>query len=181
MHYLLLVLADPGRTAARGRGAASGRAGRWSRLSRRRHHRSRGWWPSGGQSAYQDELDLRRHLPVPVAAAVHQSHRPVAVHPARCWSSCRTSRPSRRPHRFRWKVPHPLRPAATPRARGHRLRHRSPSSRHRNSRHYGEDFTRGDRMTDRPAFVLLEDGTWYPGTTLRPLDSAFGRWSSPRT
>src|SRR5262245_25061718 len=34
--------------------------------------------------------------------------------------------------------------------------------------------TRGDRMTDRPAFVLLEDGTWYPGTTLRPLEAAFG-------
>jgi carbamoyl-phosphate synthase small subunit len=29
-------------------------------------------------------------------------------------------------------------------------------------------------MTDRPAFVLLEDGTWYPGTTLRPLEAAFG-------
>jgi carbamoyl-phosphate synthase small subunit len=29
-------------------------------------------------------------------------------------------------------------------------------------------------MTDRPAFVLLEDGTWYPGTTPRPMDSAFG-------
>lgn len=29
-------------------------------------------------------------------------------------------------------------------------------------------------MTDRPAFVLLEDGTWYPGTSMRPLDAAFG-------
>jgi carbamoyl-phosphate synthase small subunit len=29
-------------------------------------------------------------------------------------------------------------------------------------------------MTDRPAFVLLEDGTWYPGTTSRPLEPAFG-------
>jgi carbamoyl-phosphate synthase small subunit len=29
-------------------------------------------------------------------------------------------------------------------------------------------------MTDRPAFVLLEDGTWYPGTTVRPLEAAFG-------
>jgi len=29
-------------------------------------------------------------------------------------------------------------------------------------------------MTDRPAFVLLEDGTWYAGTTPRPLDPAFG-------
>jgi carbamoyl-phosphate synthase small subunit len=29
-------------------------------------------------------------------------------------------------------------------------------------------------MTDRPAFVLLEDGTWYGGTSLRPLEAAFG-------
>jgi carbamoyl-phosphate synthase small subunit len=29
-------------------------------------------------------------------------------------------------------------------------------------------------MTDRPAFVLLEDGTWYPGATVRPLEPAFG-------
>ena len=29
-------------------------------------------------------------------------------------------------------------------------------------------------MTDRPAFVLLEDGAWFPGTTTRPLDPAFG-------
>ncbi len=29
-------------------------------------------------------------------------------------------------------------------------------------------------MTDRPAFVLLEDGTWYPGTTSRPAEAAFG-------
>ena len=29
-------------------------------------------------------------------------------------------------------------------------------------------------MTDRPAFVLLEDGTWYPGTTPVPLEPAFG-------
>ncbi len=29
-------------------------------------------------------------------------------------------------------------------------------------------------MTDRPAFVLLEDGTWYPGTTSRPLEAAYG-------
>ncbi len=29
-------------------------------------------------------------------------------------------------------------------------------------------------MTDRPAFVLLEDGTWYPGTTPRPAEAAFG-------
>jgi carbamoyl-phosphate synthase small subunit len=29
-------------------------------------------------------------------------------------------------------------------------------------------------MTDRPAFVLLEDGTWYAGTTPRPLDPAYG-------
>src|SRR5262245_2749612 len=29
-------------------------------------------------------------------------------------------------------------------------------------------------MTERPAFVLLEDGTWYPGVTRRPLGAAFG-------
>jgi carbamoyl-phosphate synthase small subunit len=29
-------------------------------------------------------------------------------------------------------------------------------------------------MTDRPAFVLLEDGTWYAGTTPRPAEAAFG-------
>lgn len=29
-------------------------------------------------------------------------------------------------------------------------------------------------MTDRPAFVLLEDGTWYGGSSLRPLEAAFG-------
>ena len=29
-------------------------------------------------------------------------------------------------------------------------------------------------MTDRPAFVLLEDGTWYPGSTVRPLEAAYG-------
>jgi len=33
---------------------------------------------------------------------------------------------------------------------------------------------RGDRMTDRPAFVLLEDGSWYGGTVRRPIDPAFG-------
>jgi carbamoyl-phosphate synthase small subunit len=29
-------------------------------------------------------------------------------------------------------------------------------------------------MTDRPAFVLLEDGAWFAGATRRPLDPAFG-------
>lgn len=29
-------------------------------------------------------------------------------------------------------------------------------------------------MTDRPAFVLLEDGTWYAGTSPQPLIPAFG-------
>ena len=29
-------------------------------------------------------------------------------------------------------------------------------------------------MTDRPAFVLLEDGAWFAGTSARPLSSAFG-------
>ena len=29
-------------------------------------------------------------------------------------------------------------------------------------------------MTDRPAFVLLEDGAWFSGTTDRPLEPAFG-------
>ncbi|HEX5819200.1 MAG TPA: glutamine-hydrolyzing carbamoyl-phosphate synthase small subunit [Gemmatimonadales bacterium] len=29
-------------------------------------------------------------------------------------------------------------------------------------------------MTERPAFVLLEDGAWFAGTTPRPIDPAFG-------
>ncbi len=29
-------------------------------------------------------------------------------------------------------------------------------------------------MTDRPAFVLLEDGTWFSGTTARPIEPVFG-------
>jgi carbamoyl-phosphate synthase small subunit len=29
-------------------------------------------------------------------------------------------------------------------------------------------------MTDRPAFVLLEDGTWFAGASRRPLEPAFG-------
>lgn len=29
-------------------------------------------------------------------------------------------------------------------------------------------------MTDRPAFVLLEDGTWYAGTAPRPIEPTFG-------
>jgi carbamoyl-phosphate synthase small subunit len=29
-------------------------------------------------------------------------------------------------------------------------------------------------MTGRPAFVLLEDGTWYPGACDRPLEAAYG-------
>ncbi len=29
-------------------------------------------------------------------------------------------------------------------------------------------------MTDRPAFVLLEDGAWFAGTAVRPIDPAFG-------
>lgn len=33
---------------------------------------------------------------------------------------------------------------------------------------------RGDRITDRPAFVLLEDGAWFAGTTARPIDPAYG-------
>jgi carbamoyl-phosphate synthase small subunit len=29
-------------------------------------------------------------------------------------------------------------------------------------------------MTDRPAFVLLEDGAWFAGTSARPVEPAFG-------
>jgi carbamoyl-phosphate synthase small subunit len=29
-------------------------------------------------------------------------------------------------------------------------------------------------MTDRPAFVLLEDGAWFAGNAMRPVDAAFG-------
>ena len=36
------------------------------------------------------------------------------------------------------------------------------------------DEARGDGTTDRPAFVLLEDGAWFAGTTARALDPAFG-------
>ena len=34
--------------------------------------------------------------------------------------------------------------------------------------------SRGDRTTDRPAFVLLEDGALFAGSTARPIDPAFG-------
>jgi carbamoyl-phosphate synthase small subunit len=34
--------------------------------------------------------------------------------------------------------------------------------------------SRGDRMTDRPAFVLLEDGALFAGTIARKVDPAFG-------
>lgn len=33
---------------------------------------------------------------------------------------------------------------------------------------------RGDRETGRPAFVLLEDGTWFAGTTHRSITPGFG-------
>jgi len=33
---------------------------------------------------------------------------------------------------------------------------------------------RGDRMSDHPAFVLLEDGTWFAGTTPRQVEPSFG-------
>ena len=36
------------------------------------------------------------------------------------------------------------------------------------------DAERGDRETDRPAFVLLEDGTWYAGSSPRPIEPSFG-------
>ena len=37
-----------------------------------------------------------------------------------------------------------------------------------------ETTERGGRETDRPAFVLLEDGTWYAGTMRAPGAPAFG-------
>ena len=37
-----------------------------------------------------------------------------------------------------------------------------------------QDNERGARETDRPAFVLLEDGTWYAGTTPREVEPSFG-------
>ena len=37
-----------------------------------------------------------------------------------------------------------------------------------------EAVERGGRTTDRPAFVLLEDGTWYGGTTRESVEPAFG-------
>lgn len=36
------------------------------------------------------------------------------------------------------------------------------------------DHGRGDREAGRPAFVLLEDGTWFPGRTHRPIAPGFG-------
>lgn len=38
----------------------------------------------------------------------------------------------------------------------------------------GVDQGRDDRGTGRPAFVLLEDGTWFAGATHRPIGPAFG-------
>lgn len=35
-------------------------------------------------------------------------------------------------------------------------------------------FERGGRTTDRPAFVLLEDGAVFPGTVRRPVEPRFG-------
>ena len=37
-----------------------------------------------------------------------------------------------------------------------------------------EGTERGGRTTDRPAFVLLEDGTWYAGTTSGNVEPSFG-------
>ena len=37
-----------------------------------------------------------------------------------------------------------------------------------------DETQRGARETDRPAFVLLEDGTWYPGTMPRATEPGFG-------
>lgn len=34
--------------------------------------------------------------------------------------------------------------------------------------------SRGDRLTGRPAFLLLEDGTWFPGELQGPAAPAFG-------
>jgi carbamoyl-phosphate synthase small subunit len=34
--------------------------------------------------------------------------------------------------------------------------------------------SRGEPMTARPAFVLLEDGTWFPGASPRRIEPAFG-------
>jgi carbamoyl-phosphate synthase small subunit len=38
----------------------------------------------------------------------------------------------------------------------------------------GEVLGRGDRETGRPAFVLLEDGTWFPGTSRGAIEPAYG-------
>ena len=68
---------------------------------------------------------------------------------------------SRGKHRFLW-APRP--------------RSRLPPRRPRSSRSSDERFSiqRGDRVTDRPAFVLLEDGAWFSGTTARKVEPAFG-------
>src|ERR1043166_6220223 len=51
------------------------------------------------------------------------------------------------------------------------LSHRRPPSRRSREPRFRE---RGLRMTERPAFVLLEDGSWFPGTVRLPLEPSFG-------
>src|SRR3954466_12368181 len=71
-------------------------------------------------------------------------------------------RRARNPHRprCRWEHPPSLR-------RGPLL----PSRPRSDSRSHS---SRGDRVTDRPAFVLLEDGAWFAGSSARPVASGFG-------
>jgi protein translocase SecG subunit len=58
-------------------------------------------------------------------------------------------------------------PQAQPKSRLRRHLRPSPSS-------DPVQATRGEPMTARPAFVLLEDSTWFPGTVPRPIEPAFG-------
>src|SRR5258706_16247075 len=82
------------------------------------------------------------------------------------------------PRRRRPPLRHPLlrprrrrSPARRRRSLTRRRRHRPPSN-HRDDPDRSR--ARGAPMTERPAFVLLEDGTWYPGVTRRPIGPAFG-------
>ena len=146
--------------------------------------------PAGGHHADQGHLVVRRHLPGAGAGALARAARRQLER--RCRSGSGRPRP---PRRRRGAAAARRRPDRSPARRadgrraGARARRRRRSSRAQPRRQQpsarepplpspAEEVTaierRGDRMTDRPAFVLLEDGAWFAGTTARPIDPAFG-------